>query len=56
MFYLRSRGITAQVAQTLMIEGFAKEVLETIADETTRALITNMVHDWFINGNNGDDS
>ena len=56
LFYLRSRGITARVAQTLMIEGFAKEVLETIADETTRALITNMVNDWFLNGNNGDDS
>ncbi|NQT96669.1 MAG: Fe-S cluster assembly protein SufD [Candidatus Marinimicrobia bacterium] len=56
LFYLRSRGITARVAQTLMIEGFAKEVLETIADETTRALITNMVNDWFVNGNNGDDS
>lgn len=56
LFYLRSRGITAQAAQTLMIEGFAKEVLETIADETTRALITNMVNDWFVNGNDGDNS
>ncbi len=56
LFYLRSRGITAQVAQTLMIEGFAKEVLETIANKTTHDLITNMVNDWFINSNNGDNS
>ncbi|MBC8402287.1 MAG: Fe-S cluster assembly protein SufD [Candidatus Marinimicrobia bacterium] len=54
LFYLRSRGITIRAAQTLMIEGFAKEVLETISDETTHALITNMVNDWFVNGNDGD--
>ncbi|MBC8402968.1 MAG: Fe-S cluster assembly protein SufD [Candidatus Marinimicrobia bacterium] len=53
LFYLRSRGITAQAAQTLMIDGFTKEVLETIANETTHALTTNMVNDWFVNGNNG---
>ncbi|MCK5330027.1 MAG: Fe-S cluster assembly protein SufD [Candidatus Marinimicrobia bacterium] len=56
LFYLRSRGITVRAAQTLMIEGFAKEVLETIADETTHALITNMVNDWFVNGNDGNNS
>ncbi|MFH1852621.1 MAG: Fe-S cluster assembly protein SufD [Candidatus Neomarinimicrobiota bacterium] len=49
LFYLRSRGISAVQAQALMINGFANEVLQTITDEITRELVTNMVNDWFNN-------
>ncbi len=50
LFYLQSRGISATEAQTLMINGFANEVIDSITDDTTRELVKNMVNNWFING------
>lgn len=47
LFYLQSRGISATAAQALMINGFANEVLDTISDEASHELLSNLVDDWF---------
>lgn len=47
LFYLQSRGISARQAQSLMIKGFANEVLEQISDENIYRLASGMVADWF---------
>lgn len=46
LFYLRSRGIEAATARAMLIEGFAGEMLERIADEGLRADVAAALGDW----------
>lgn len=43
MFYLRSRGLTQVAARNLLIHGFAREVLEQVADDDIRALLARVL-------------
>jgi len=43
LFYLQSRGIAKDEATSLLVYGFAEEVVETIADKTMRAFIEKHV-------------
>ncbi len=47
LFYLRSRGINSALAQSLMINGFAREVIDTVESDNTRSLVTNLIDEWF---------
>ncbi|NQV38766.1 MAG: Fe-S cluster assembly protein SufD [Candidatus Marinimicrobia bacterium] len=46
LFYLRSRGIGLDEAQSLMISGFATEVIENISSESIRDLFTLRLENW----------
>jgi Fe-S cluster assembly protein SufD len=46
LYYLRSRGIAADEARRLLINGFADQVVDEVRDETVRAWITHRLgHD-----------
>ena len=51
LFYMRSRGIDQETATSLLVYGFASEVIESISDEDTQNLIIRNFNNW-INGNN----
>ncbi len=53
LYYLRSRGIETTVAQKLMVEGFASEILEKIDDNITAEYLNNKVYTWLGNLGNG---
>lgn len=46
LFYLRSRGIPENSARALLVEGFLNEILETIENESVRALWTERIGTW----------
>jgi len=46
LFYLQSRGIAADEARAMLIEGFAGEMLETVADEGLRARAAGILDGW----------
>lgn len=46
LFYLRSRGIGAEAARAMLIEGFAGEMLDLVADDDLRAGLAAQLHGW----------
>ena len=44
LFYLRSRGLNAEEARTVLIKGFAEEVVDMVADARLRADIRHRVN------------
>ncbi|WOD39489.1 Fe-S cluster assembly protein SufD [Nodosilinea sp. E11] len=46
IFYLQSRGISADAAQRLLIYGFAMEILERIEVETLRSRLAETITQW----------
>lgn len=42
LFYLRSRGIPKDLAQYILIYGFAEEIIETLEDETLRKALEEL--------------
>ena len=44
-FYLRSRGIPADVARRLLTHAFAAEVLNEVASEPIRAALNQVVYE-----------
>ena len=46
IFYLRSRGIDLVSAQSLLIEGFAKEVIETIESDYIKQKLNTEIIKW----------
>jgi Fe-S cluster assembly protein SufD len=44
LFYLRSRGLTAQAAKRLLTEGFCRELIDEISDETVRSSLVEAMH------------
>jgi Fe-S cluster assembly protein SufD len=46
LFYLMARGLPEREAEALLIEAFAREPLEGVADEGLRAALTALVSDW----------
>lgn len=46
LFYLRSRGIPENSARALLVEGFLNEILETIENESVRALWAERIGTW----------
>ena len=43
LFYLRSRGISKKLAQTMLMEAFMKEVLDKIKIEELKNFLTNIL-------------
>lgn len=43
LFYLTSRGIPAKDAEALLVEGFVRELIERVEDETERTKMMEMV-------------
>jgi len=50
MFYLRARGIGEVEARSLLIQAFAGEALELIADEAVREALMDEVRGWLTRG------
>ncbi|WP_019645939.1 Fe-S cluster assembly protein SufD [Novispirillum itersonii] len=46
LFYLRARGLDADTARSLLIEGFLDDVVELVADEPLRDALTAKIHQW----------
>jgi Fe-S cluster assembly protein SufD len=46
LFYLQTRGLPRREAEALLIEGFANEAMDGIADEGARGLFTARVAAW----------
>src|SRR5690606_1051860 len=47
LFFLRSRGIPAAQAKSMLVEAFLTEAVETVADETIRAAPAEGVAGWW---------
>ncbi|WDR05675.1 Fe-S cluster assembly protein SufD [Devosia rhodophyticola] len=50
MFYLMSRGISRAEAETMLVRGFLKEVLDPIEDAELNEALTAVVDDWLVGG------
>lgn len=46
LFYLQARGLTAETARSLLIEGFLDDVVDLVADEALRDALTTKIHQW----------
>jgi len=46
LFYLMARGIDRDTARALLVAGFLDEAVETITDETVRAVFSDVMHGW----------
>lgn len=46
LFYLEARGLPKYEAEALLIEGFANEVIDAVADEATREAFQTRIHAW----------
>ncbi len=53
LFYLRTRGLTVPDAQRLLMDGFAGEVLDLIADPALRNFSQHTVTAWMAAGEPG---
>ena len=47
MFYMRSRGINEDTAQKLLLSAFVSDVVESVADEKLKKIITDGVDEQF---------
>ena len=46
LFYLRSRGIPMKLAQSMLLNAFAADAIETVAHEGLREQLTGSVEQW----------
>ena len=46
LFYLRQRGLDEAQARALLVEAFVGEIIEDIADESVRAVLSARVAEW----------
>lgn len=46
LFYLRARGIPLKEAQSLLLNAFAADAIEAVADEARRVALTGSVEQW----------
>ena len=46
LFYLRSRGVSEEAAQNLLIEAFVGEVIEGLADVPIREYFRKLFDSW----------
>ena len=46
LFYLAARGIDAEAARVLLVEGFLADALEQMSDETARTVLQQQVTAW----------
>ena len=47
IFYLRSRGVPEAEARAILVRAFLTEALDTVADESFRAVLENSVAQWW---------
>jgi Fe-S cluster assembly protein SufD len=47
LFYLRSRGIPAAEARSILVRAFLAEALDAVADEAIRAMLEGAVEQWW---------
>jgi len=50
LYYLKTRGIKQRDAQTLMVEGFAREVLSNVKNESTERYLNLRLNEWLAHG------
>jgi len=46
LFYIKSRGIDAESATSLLVHGFASEIIETIKNDIIRDYILDQFNKW----------
>jgi Fe-S cluster assembly protein SufD len=46
LFYLRSRGVPADQARSLLIKAFVMEVVERLSDSSIRSLLNEQIDTW----------
>ena len=46
IFYLQARGLSRGEAESLLLEAFANEALDLVADEAVRARFAGQTDDW----------
>jgi Fe-S cluster assembly protein SufD len=46
LFYLKARGLDEQTAKRFLIQGFAKEIIDSIPDEKSRVTLEEQVFTW----------
>ena len=51
LFYLRSRGLDTTTARSLMIHGFATELLDSIKHEGIKNYLTKALDTWIMEKN-----
>ena len=49
IFYLRSRGLDMEMAKSLLTEGFVKEIIDKISNDSLRERVNNILQNWLIN-------
>ena len=49
IFYFESRGISKEVAQQMLIEGYARDVLENIDNKNIQGVVLKLLKDRFLN-------
>ena len=47
MFYMRSRGISEHTAQKLLLSAFVSDVVDSVADEKLKNIITDGIDEQF---------
>ncbi len=48
IFYLRSRGLDNETAKALLIEGFAREIIDQAGNESFHKRVTNDLLEWLV--------
>ena len=51
LFYIRSRGIDQTSAISLLVGGFASEIIEIIKDANIKEYVTNYFNQWISENN-----
>jgi len=50
LFYFQTRGIDRATAQSLLVDGFAREIVRQIVDESVRTSVQHLVSAWLTDG------
>ena len=50
MFYLMSRGIPQEEAETMLVRGFLEELVDPIEDEALAEALHGVIDGWLLGG------
>ena len=50
IFYLRSRGISKEAARSMLVHGFAKDMIGQVRLEPLRQQLSNLLFEWLPQG------
>ena len=46
LFYMMARGLPQAAAEALLLEGFAREAIDFVADESIRETLATLLSTW----------